>query len=125
MLPRRLFFDDMLDDFKFDDKMKCDIYEKDNVYNVEVDVPGFNKEDISIEFNKGTLSIIAEHSAEDVDDSRKYLHRERKTYGKVQRSFYLGEIDEDKIKASFNNGILRIEAPKKNEEENKKYIDID
>lgn len=125
MLPRRLFFDDMLDDFKFDDKMKCDIYEKDNVYNVEVDVPGFNKEDISIEFNKGTLNIIAEHSAEDVDDSRKYLHRERKTYGKVQRSFYLGEIDEDKIKASFNNGILRIEAPKKNEEENKKYIDID
>lgn len=125
MLPSRIFFDDMFDDFKMDDKMKCDIYEKDDIYNVEVDIPGIKKEDIKIEFNKGTLTITAESKKEEIDKSRKYLHRERKMYGKVQRSFYLGDIDEENIKAKFNDGILKIEVPKKQEEETKKLIDID
>lgn len=43
MLPSRIFFDDMLDDFKMDERMKCDIYEKDNVYYVEADIPGYDK----------------------------------------------------------------------------------
>ena len=46
MLPSRIFFDDMLDDFKMDERMKCDIYEKDNVYYVEADIPGYDKNDI-------------------------------------------------------------------------------
>lgn len=125
MLPSRIFFDDVFDDIKIDDKMKCDIYEKDNIYNVEVDIPGISKEEIKIEFSRGTLTITAETKKEEVDNSKKYLHRERKTYGKLQRSFYLGDIDEDNIKASFNNGILKIEVPKKIEENNKKYIEID
>lgn len=125
MLPSRIFFDDMLDDFKVDDKMKCDIYEKDDIYNVEVDIPGIKKEDIKIEFSKGTLTISAESKKEEVDNSRKYLHRERKMYGKIQRSFYLGDIDEENIKATFNDGILKIEVPKKHEEESKKFIQID
>ena len=125
MLPSRIFFDDMFDDFKMDDKMKCDIYEKDDIYNVEVDIPGIKKEDIKIEFNKGTLTITAESKKEEIDKSRKYLHRERKMYGKVQRSFYLGDIDEENIKAKFNDGILKIGVPKKQEEETKKLIDID
>lgn len=125
MLPSRIFFDDMLDDFKVDDKMKCDIYEKDDIYNVEVDIPGIKKEDIKIEFAKGTLTISAESKKEEVDNSRKYLHRERKMYGKIQRSFYLGDIDEENIKATFNDGILKIEVPKKHEEESKKFIQID
>lgn len=125
MLPSRIFFDDMLDDFKVDDKMKCDIYEKDDIYNVEVDIPGIKKEDIKIEFSKGTLTISAESKKEEIDNSRKYLHRERKMYGKIQRSFYLGDIDEENIKATFNDGILKIEVPKKHEEESKKFIQID
>lgn len=125
MLPSRIFFDDMFDDFKEENKMKCDIYEKDDIYNVEVDIPGIKKEDIKIEFNKGTLTITAESKREEVDKSKKYLHRERRMYGKVQRSFYLGDIDDENIKASFNDGILKIEIPKKIEEETKKYIDID
>lgn len=125
MLPSRIFFDDMFDEIKEESKMKCDIYEKDNIYNVEVDIPGIDKENIKLEFNKGTLTITAESKKEEVDHSKKYLHRERKIYGKVQRSFYLGDIDEENIKASFNNGILRIEVPKKLEENSKRYIDID
>lgn len=124
MLPSRIFFDDMFDDFKEENKMKCDIYEKDDIYNVEVDIPGIKKEDIKIELNKGTLTITAESKKEEVDKSKKYLHRERRMYGKVQRSFYLGDIDDENIKATFNDGILKIEIPKKLEEETKKYIDI-
>ena len=125
MLPSRIFFDDVFDDMKFDDKMKCDIYEKNNIYNVEVDIPGISKDDIEIEFNRGTLTITAESKKEEVDNSKKYLHRERKIYGKLQRSFYLGDVDEENIKANFNNGILKIEVPKQLEENNKKFINID
>lgn len=125
MLPSRIFFDDVFDDMKIDDKMKCDIYEKDNIYNVEVDIPGISKEDIEIEFNRGTLTITAESKKEEVDNSKKYLHRERKIYGKLQRSFYLGDVDEENIKANFNNGILKIEVPKQLEENNKRLINID
>lgn len=124
MLPSRIFFDDMLDDFKFDDRMKCDIYEKDNVYHVEADIPGFDKKDINIEFNKGNLTITCEKSKEEIDKDKKYIRRERKFYGKFQRSFYLGEVDDENIDASFNNGILKISVPKKPEENNKKIIEI-
>ena len=124
MLPSRIFFDDMLDDFKMDERMKCDIYEKDNVYYVEADIPGYDKNDIKIEFNKGSLNIIAEVKKETTEHDKKYLRRERNYYGKVERSFYLGEVDEDAIEATFNNGILKISIPKKQEEETKKIIDI-
>ena len=124
MLPSRIFFDDMLDDFKMDERMKCDIYEKDNVYYVEADIPGYDKNNIKIEFNKGSLSIIAEIKKEQVENDKKYLRRERKYYGKVERSFYLVEVDEDAIEATFNNGILKISIPKKQEEETRKVIDI-
>ena len=62
MLPRKMFLDDMFDSFLESDapKMKCDIYEADNNYNLELDMPGFTKDDINIEFNKGTLTISAE-----------------------------------------------------------------
>lgn len=125
MLPSRIFFDSMLDDFKIDDRMKCDIYEKDNMYHVEVDVPGFNKNDINIEINKGTLSIIAEKKGEEKEENeKKYLRRERSSYGKYQRSFYLGDVDEENVEATFKNGILKIEIPKKTESECKKTIEI-
>ena len=124
MLPRKMFFDSMFDDLKFDEKMSCDIYEKDDVFHVEVDIPGFDKNDIKIEFNKGTLSITAEKNEEEADETKKYLCRERKFYGKYQRSFYLGEVDEDNIDAKFANGILSITIPKKPEENTKKMIEI-
>lgn len=125
MLPSsRIFFDSLLDDVKMNDKMKCDIYEKDGAYNVEASIPGFNKEDISIEFNKGNLTITAEKEEEEEDKSKKYLRRERSFYGKYQRSFYLGDVDEENIEAEFNNGILTIKVPKKAVEETKKTIEI-
>ncbi len=121
MFPSKLFLDDV---FKEQNKMSCDVYEKDNKFFIEVDMPGFNKEDISIEINKGTLSITAEKKYEEKEEDKKYLCRERTYYGKYQRSFYLGDIEENQIDASFNNGILNISVPKKQQENNKRIIEI-
>ena len=122
MFPSKIFFDD-LDVFKEKNKMSCDVYEKDNNINIEIDMPGFSKEDIKIEMHKGTISITAEKNVTDSDD-KKYLCRERTYYGKYQRSFYLGDVEEDSITASFNNGILYITVPKKLEGQNKRMIEI-
>lgn len=123
MLPSRMFFDDLLSDMNREEKMKCDIYEKDDKYFIEMDVPGYKKEDIKIEINKGNIVIRAEKQ-ETEEENKKYLHRERKVYGKIERSFHLEDIDEDSINATFNDGILKIEISKMDEEETKKYIEI-
>lgn len=127
MLPRKMFLDDVIDNYfeKEGAKMKCDIYETENSYNLILDVPGYSKEDINLEFDNGTISISAEKNEEiSEDDSKKYIRRER-FYGKVSRSFYLGEIDEDGIKAEFKDGTLKVVAPKKSETVTKKIISID
>ena len=121
MLPSRLFFDDSF--FKGDENIKSDIYEKDGRLVVEMEAPGYTKDDINISIDKGTLSITFEKEEED-EENKKYLHRERKSYSKVSRSFYLGDIDEEDIDASFKNGILVVSAPKKKEMETKKTISI-
>lgn len=128
MLPSRLFFDNFLDDLepkKMDKMMKCDIYEEDGKYIIEMDVPGMKKEDISIEFEDGNLTITA--SNETVEkENKKYLRKERVSISKCTRSFYLGDISEDEIKAEFIDGILKISVPKENKEINqKKIINID
>ncbi|MCI6847451.1 MAG: Hsp20 family protein [Erysipelotrichaceae bacterium] len=128
MLPSRIFFDNFLDDIdskKFDKMMKCDIYEEDNMYHVLVEVPGFKKEDIKIEFENGYLKVIAENSQEENED-KKYLRKERTSMTRCERSFYFGELNEDLIKAEFKDGILNISVPKdKSEEVVKKIINID
>lgn len=121
MLPSRLFFDDSF--FKGDENIKSDIYEKNDRLVVEMEAPGYTKDDISISIDKGTLSITFEKEEED-SENKKYLHRERKSYSKVSRSFYLGDIDEEDIDASFKNGILIVSAPKKKEIETRKTISI-
>ena len=128
MLPSRIFFDNFLDDIdskKFDKMMKCDIYEEDNMYHVLVEVPGFKKEDIKIEFENGYLKVIAENSQEENED-KKYIRKERTSMTRCERSFYFGELNEDLIKAEFKDGILNISVPKdKSEEVVKKIINID
>lgn len=127
LIPRN-YFGDIFEDFMpttREDNMKCDIYEKDGDYHIEMDVPGFDKSEIKIEAKKDYLTITAEKSNEvnEEDESKKYIHRER-TYGKYQRSFYLHDLDKEKIDAEFNNGVLKIVVPKKDETEDKKYIEI-
>lgn len=124
-MPRSYYLDDLFDNFlsSEDSKMKCDIYESEGKYHIEMDIPGFRKDEIKIECNKGNIVITAEKSDEQKDEDKKYLRRER-VYGKYQRSFYLGDIVEDEIEASFDNGILHIVVPKLEEKETKKYIEV-
>ncbi len=128
LFPRKVYLDDIFDDFlstKKEQSMKCDIYEEDGNYHIEVDIPGFDKKDISVEVKDGylTISAVKDNKVEDKDNKRNYIRRER-VYNKYERSFYVGDLDEDKINAEFNNGMLKIVVPKKEKQENKKIIEI-
>jgi len=122
MLPSRYFFDNFLNDFE-NNKMMCDIYEIDGNYIFEIDMPGYNKNDINIDFDNGTLYIKAKRQNIN-NDEIKYIKKERNFYESLERSFYIGDINEEEIKAELNNSVLKITVPKK-EKDNKKSIDID
>lgn len=125
MMPNRSYLDDVFDDFMFPrvkesdfGKMRCDIYEKDNVYYLEMDIPGFDRNDVNIEIDDNDyLTITAEKNNENTeeDESKNYIRKER-SYGKSIRSFYVGGIDKENIEAEFANGILKVTMPKKEEE---------
>jgi len=125
IIPRKFYLDDMFDNFMTTSKndMKCDIYEKEGKYHIEMDIPGFDKNDISLEVKDGYLTITAEKSNEENIEEKNYIKRER-NYGKYQRSFYLGELDTDNVDAEFVNGTLKVVIPKKELVENKKFIEI-
>ena len=121
MLPSRLFFDDNF--FKGEENVRSDVYEKDGKIYVEMEAPGYSKDNMDISIDKGELSVTFEKEEEETEN-KKYLHRERKSYSRVTRTFYLGDVSEDEIDASFKNGVLVISAPKKKEIETKKTISI-
>ena len=129
LVPRNFYLDDIFDDFHPApmrmDAMKCDVYEKDGNYNIEMDIPGYSKKDISIECDDGLLTITAEKKYEnnEEDKDKKYIRRERH-YGKVSRSFTFNDINQDAIKADFEHGTLKIVIPKKEKAETKKVIEI-
>ena len=109
--------------------MKTDIQEKDNNYVLDMDLPGYEKEDIKAQLKDGYLTITAQKntSNDDKDEEGNYIRRERYC-GKCSRSFYVGDsIKEEDIKANFNNGILELTFPKEVEQkvEEMKYITID
>lgn len=128
LIPRNFYLDDIFDDFgrlpKTND-MKCDVYESDGNYNIEMDIPGYDKKDITIECDNGVLVITAEKNNEsnEEDESKKYIRRER-VYGKVSRTFTFSDINEEEIKAEFNNGTLKVIVPKIEKNESKKVIEI-
>lgn len=126
IIPRKFYLDDLFDNFVEGDatKMKCDIYEENNTYFIEMDIPGFKKEDIKVECNNGNLVISAEKANEEEEkEGKKYIRRER-VYGKYTRSFYLGDVDEENIEAEFIDGMLKLSIPKLTEKDSKKYIEI-
>lgn len=153
MLMPSIFGEDMFDDFMrdfpfFDDNagsriekklygrhaknlMKTDIKEKDGAYELEMDLPGFTKDEITAELNDGYLTISAAKGLdkdEQEKDTGKYIRRERYA-GACQRTFYVGEeVTEQDIKGEFKHGILKLQIPKKEAQpkvETKKYIAIE
>ena len=126
LLPGRFYLDDIFNDFEPEKKlmnMNCDIYEKDGIYNIEMDIPGFDKKDVKIEVEDGYLTVSAKKSEKHEDKDKHYIKKER-FYGSCKRSFYIGDVNNEEITAKFEDGILHIEVPKENKENGKKYIDI-
>ena len=152
MLVPSIFGEDLLDDFTghfpfYDDEMKklekklyghhaknimkTDVKETDDSYELEMDLPGFKKEEIQISLENGYLTVSAVKGLdEDTQEqsSGRYLRKERYT-GSCERTFYVGEdLTQEEIKAAFKHGILKLSVPKKDPQkqvETKKYISIE
>ncbi|HJC22174.1 MAG TPA: Hsp20/alpha crystallin family protein [Candidatus Eisenbergiella merdavium] len=156
MLLPSIFGEDLFDDwmdFPFDDKfdkrlnkelygrknpvfgknaariMKTDVREKKDSYEVDVDLPGFKKEQIQVSLENGYLTISAEKGLDkDEDRGSRYIRRERFS-GSCRRTFYVGEnLEQSDIKACFRHGILKLTIPKKVEKptvEENRYISIE
>ena len=136
LMPRTSFdlFDEMFEPFfqTADSRpvmMKTDIKEKDGNYVMEIDLPGYKKDEIRAELKNCYLTVSAEKHAEENEKDKQgnYIRRERYS-GRCQRSYYVGEeLHQEDMKARFENGILTLvfpkEAPKKVEEN--KYISIE
>ncbi len=128
LLPGKFYLDDFFDDFApmprvkgFD--MKCDIYEKKGNVHIELEVPGFNKDEIKLDVEDGILTVLAEKNEEKEDEEKNYYRKER-VYGSYRRQFNVGNINEKEINAKFNNGVLEISFPKEEKKEPKKFIEI-
>ncbi len=97
--------------------MRTDIEKVEGGYELSTELAGFGKDDISVEIRNGYLTITAEKKTEkNEDEGKNYIHRER-YYGKSQRSFYVGNnVNEDDIKATFADGILKLTIPEPKEQ---------
>lgn len=136
MIPRRKDFDILEDIFKdpifnVDESkiMKTDIKEHENNYSIVVDLPGYNKEDIKVSVEDGYLTIHTTMNSENEEKEKgKFVRRER-YFGECSRSFYVGDdITTEDIKASYKNGSLKLEVPKKEvrkEIPEKTYVEIE
>ena len=132
-------FDGLMDGFAFPtdwsyakntaNVMKTDIKENENGYELDIDLPGYKKENVKAELKDGYLTISASNdsSTEEKDEKGKYIRKERYT-GSVSRSFYVGKyVTEEDIHAKFENGILKLSVPKVDapKVEQNKYIAIE
>ena len=148
MLPsisRDNLFDDMFDFDDFDKEfnrmmrplygkhaqnmMKTDVRETDNSYELDIDLPGFKKDEIKVELDNGYLSISAAKGLDKDEEKKdgKYIRRERYA-GSMNRTFYVGsQLTQQDIQAKFEDGILKISVPKKDVQqiEQNKYIAIE
>ncbi|WP_022767730.1 MULTISPECIES: Hsp20/alpha crystallin family protein [unclassified Butyrivibrio] len=94
--------------------MKTDIREKDDNYEVSIDLPGFKKEDITVELNDGYITISASKNLDRDEDKKGKLIRQERYAGSMSRSFYVGEnVEKGDIEANYRHGVLNLTIPKK------------
>jgi len=97
-----------------------DLYEKDDHYVIKAELPGVDKNDVNIDLRDRLLTLSGERSYDNEVEKENYYRRER-SFGRFQRSFTLpADVDPDKIKAEFKDGVLKIEVPKPEEKKSKK-----
>lgn len=98
---------------------KVDISEDEKAIYIDADMPGIKKEDVKISMDDDVLTICTERSHEE-EEKKKDYHRIERTYGSMSRSFTVGEnVDSDNIDARYDNGVLRIQIPKREPEKKK------
>lgn len=139
MLMPSIFGENLLDDFfgkspfnnyGVSDLMKTDIKDNGQAYEIAINMPGFQKEDIKAELKDGylTISASANQIVHEENEKGHYIRKERYS-GSCSRSFYVGnEVTQEEIKAKYNNGILLLTVPKKETKaaiDQKRYIAID
>lgn len=113
-------FDDIFDNSFFDSDarsvMKTDVIETDNEYRFDIELPGYKKEDIQIEYNEGYLTLSAS-KIDNIEEKNKKgnIIRKERYCGNCCRRFYVGNINKDDIKAKYDNGELKISLPKPQE----------
>ena len=93
--------------------MKTDVRETENTYELDIDLPGFKKEEINVDLKEGYLTInaVKDLSKEETDKKGNYIRQERYA-GSCSRSFYVGDVESKDIGAKYADGILRISLPK-------------
>ena len=118
--PFGFFGNDSLAEFK------TDIKDNGDSYTLEADLPGFDKKDIHLDVNGDTLTIHAERKAEqeEKDDKNNYVRCER-SFGSYSRQFDLSSVDADHMKATYDNGVLKLEMPKKALPDSARHIEIE
>ncbi len=100
-----------------------DLYEKDDHFMIKAELPGVDKKNIKIDLQDRLLTLSGERAYDNEVKEENYYRRER-SYGKFQRAFTLpADVDSDKIKAEFKDGLLQIEVPKP-EEKNAKQVTV-
>ncbi len=121
-------WDNVFTGFNTNRLMKTDVHEKDGKYIMDIDLPGYKKDDVKISLYNGNLTISAEkNESNEEKDAKGNLIRQERYSGSCSRSFYVGDsIRDNDIQASFKDGILTITVPTEahKEETEKKYIDI-
>ena len=122
------FFTEPMFNVNTTNRMCTDIKEKDNGYELDMEVPGFDKEDLKLNLEDGYLTISAEHkTSNDKKDEDGHIIRQERYYGSTKRSFYVGDqITKEDIQAKYDKGILSIFVPKKEVKkiENSQVIEI-
>ena len=135
MLPS-IFGDSLFDDF-FDDDfmrawsgrsplygkraknlMKTDVRETEDTYEVDIDLPGFKRDEITVDLKDGCLTVSAAKGPDKDEEDKKgrYIRQERYA-GACSRSFYVGDVEPDQVTAKYEDGILRISMPKEAKKE--------
>lgn len=121
------FFDSFFDENRkpISRNMETDIEDKGDHYELSVNLPGWDKKNISLSLNEGYLTVTAKLEKDEKNEEKesKFVRRER-FYGTMSRSYFVGDIEQDDIKASFENGVLVISVPKEDKEKIAKKKEI-
>ncbi len=130
LFDMRSIFDDFFSDsfmpafFNTANPMKADIRETEKEYIIDAELPGVKKEDIRLELRDDVLSISVEHNEQVNEERENYIRKERR-YGSFGRSFCVENVNDEKVTAKYNDGILTVTLPKAEEGKERKHsIDI-